>query len=177
MPQPKVKSKPKRKSKLAGSCQCGKVTFSVDSETPVPFMFCFCSICRKTGGTGFGCNIMGLRETLKVTGKSSLRVHRARVRESGKRTVISKAKRWFCVTCGSHLYLTDDRWPTGLWPYVSAIDTPLPAPKKITWIMTRFKPSWFPSWMVAKGKAHAGYPDVSIAAWHEREGWPVSVKP
>ena len=171
------KSKVKRRSTLVGSCQCGKVHFSVESETPVPFMFCFCSICRKTGGTGFGCNIMGIRETLKVTGKGSLRVHRARMREPRKRTVISKAERWFCVVCGSHLYLTDDRWPKGIWPNVSAIDTPLPEPKHITWIMTRFKPSWFPSWMVEKGTAHTHYPDVSIAAWHEQEGWPVSVRP
>lgn len=171
------KSTPKRKSTLEGSCQCGKIRFSVESETPVPFMFCFCSICRKTGGAGFGCNIMGIRKTLKVTGKRSLRPYSGHVREAGKPTVISEAKRWFCGACGSHLYLTDDRWPNGIWPYVSAIDTPLPEPKHITWIMTRFKPSWFPRWMLAQGTSHARYPKVSIAAWHEQEGWPVSVRP
>ena len=32
---------------LRGSCQCGKVRFRVQSDTPYPFMFCYCSICRK----------------------------------------------------------------------------------------------------------------------------------
>jgi len=48
------KATSKQRTTLLGSCQCGKVHFSVESETPVPFMFCFCSICRKTGGAAFG---------------------------------------------------------------------------------------------------------------------------
>ena len=35
---------------------CGKVRFSADSYAPVPFMRCYCSICRKTAGGG-GCTI------------------------------------------------------------------------------------------------------------------------
>lgn len=168
---------PKGRVTLDGSCQCEKVRFSVDSETPVPFMFCFCSICRKTGGCAFGCNIMGISATLRVRGKRWLRAYHARVRETGKRTVISEAKRWFCTACGSHLYLTDDRWPKGVWPYVSAIDTPLPAPKRIVSIMTKYKPAWVPGWMTKHGTTYPRYPEISIAAWHEREGWPVSVRP
>ena len=34
--------------KLEGSCHCGAVRFSVESHEPVPFMRCYCSICRKT---------------------------------------------------------------------------------------------------------------------------------
>jgi hypothetical protein len=167
----------KRRSHLLGSCQCGKVHFSIDSETPVPFMFCFCSICRKTGGAAFGCNIMGIRDTLEIRGKSSLRAYNARIREPGKKTVVSKAKRWFCVACGSHLYLTDDRWPDGVWPYVSAIDTPLPAPERTISMMTRFKPTWVPPWLTGPATAYPRYPKLSIAAWHEQEGWPVTVRP
>src|ERR1700757_755378 len=100
---------PKRRTHLLGSCQCGKVHFSVESETPVPFLFCFCSICRKTGGAAFGCNIMGVRATLELRGKRHLRAYHARIREAGKATVVSKARRWFCALCGSHLYLTDER--------------------------------------------------------------------
>jgi len=45
---------------LEGSCHCGAVTFSLDTETPYPYMRCYCSICRKTGGGGgFAVNIMG----------------------------------------------------------------------------------------------------------------------
>ena len=170
-------TKTKRRKKLLGSCQCGKVEFSVESETPVPFMFCYCSICRKTGGGAFGCNIMGIRETLQVTGKGSLRAYNARIREPGKATVISKAKRWFCAACGTHLYLSDDDWPVGVWPYVSAIDSPLPEPRRPISMMTRSKPSWVPKWMFEHGPTFTRYPKLSIAAWHEQEGWPVTVRP
>ena len=167
----------KRRRDLLGSCQCGKVHFSVESETPVPFLFCFCSICRKTGGAAFGCNIMGVRATLRVRGKTPLRAYNARVREPGKKTVVSEAKRWFCVACGSHLYLTDDRWPDGVWPYVAAIDTPLPTPRRTVSMMTGSKPSWVPRWLLGSGRSFLRYPKMSIAAWHEQEGWPVTVRP
>ena len=37
---------------LEGSCHCGAVRFSVEAQSPVPFMHCHCSICRKTAGSG-----------------------------------------------------------------------------------------------------------------------------
>lgn len=165
--------------KLVGSCQCGKVTFTVDSETPVPFMFCFCSICRKTGGAAFGCNIMAIRKTLRLKGKRQLRSYHARIREKGKPARTSEAERWFCGDCGSHLYLTDDRWPAGIWPNVSAIDTPLPPTTEHVFLMLRSKASWVadPDRVLAKAARFSRYPDVSIAAWHEARGWPVTVRP
>jgi hypothetical protein len=173
MPTPKSK----RALKLAGSCQCGKVGFTVDSETPVPFMYCFCSICRKTAGGAFACNIMGIRQTLKVRGKRHLRAHRARIREKGLRTRIGEGERWFCGACGSHLYLTDDRWPVGVWPNVGAIDTPLPPAPDHVFLMLKDKPSWVPAHLLKKGIGFLKYPNVSIAGWHERHGWPVTVRP
>ena len=35
---------------LKGSCHCQAVTFSLVSDQPYPYNFCFCSICRKTQG-------------------------------------------------------------------------------------------------------------------------------
>ena len=35
---------------LKGSCHCRAVRFSVQSETPYPYLWCYCSICRKTDG-------------------------------------------------------------------------------------------------------------------------------
>ena len=66
--------------RLKGSCQCGEVGFRVDSQTPYPFMCCYCSICRKTTGGPFGCNIMGRRDSLRVTGKKHLRSYHAVIR-------------------------------------------------------------------------------------------------
>ena len=37
---------------LRGSCHCGAVAFTLKSTTPYPYMRCYCSICRKTGGGG-----------------------------------------------------------------------------------------------------------------------------
>ena len=37
---------------LEGSCHCAAVRFSVESHQPVPYLRCYCSICRKTAGTG-----------------------------------------------------------------------------------------------------------------------------
>ena len=38
--------------KVTGSCSCGAVKFTLDSNTPQPYMRCYCSICRKTAGGG-----------------------------------------------------------------------------------------------------------------------------
>jgi hypothetical protein len=173
----KTRTKRKGPMTLAGSCQCGKVSFTVVSETPVPFMYCYCSICRKTNGSAFGCNIMGIRKTLKVRGKRYLKSYHARIREPGQPTRISEGERWFCGECGTHLYQTHDEWPTGVWPTVSAIDTPLPpAPGHVS-LMLRYKPSWVTNAMLPKGDRFPRYPEVSIADWHARRGWPVTVRP
>src|SRR3984957_6643088 len=59
--------------RLEGSCRWGAISFSVDSHTPPPYQRCYCSICRKSaGGGGYAINIMGLADTLKVKGKSTL---------------------------------------------------------------------------------------------------------
>jgi hypothetical protein len=153
--------------RLDGSCQCGKVRFSVDSETPYPFMYCYCSICRKTSGS-FGVNVMGKRATLRIRGKRHLRCFHAVMREPGRRARRSEAERWFCSLCGSHLWLLDDRWPEGVWPSANALDTPLPDPPSRVHIMLRYKPDWVPD--PGRGEHRPRYPDVSIAGWHESHG-------
>ena len=58
---------------LKGSCHCRAVRFSVRSETPFPYLWCYCSICRKTGGGGgYVINIMGVADSLKIEGKRHL---------------------------------------------------------------------------------------------------------
>jgi hypothetical protein len=156
--------------RLEGSCQCGKVTFHVESETPYPFMNCYCSICRKLAGGAYGTNIMGKRATLKIRGEKFLRGYHARVREPGKPTRTSRATRSFCGECGTHLWLMDDEWPDGVWPSAAVIDTPLPVPppRKCVHIMTRFKPAWVV--IAGPGKTYPRYPELSIQKWHEDNG-------
>ena len=105
---------------LEGSCHCGAVTFSLDSETPYPYMRCYCSICRKTGGGGgFAVNILGHADTLSVEGADNMTVYRVK-RQDGH---LSDAHRHFCKHCGSALYVSDPRWPDLVHPFASAIDS------------------------------------------------------
>ena len=116
--------------RLDGSCHCGAVKFRGDSHTPYPYMRCYCSICRKTqGGGGYAINIMGDAATLKVRGAMHLTVYRARLAVPGaKRKRLSSARRHFCAKCGSALWAWDPHWRQWVYPFASAIDTPLPTP-------------------------------------------------
>ena len=153
--------------RLDGSCQCGKVRFRVESDTAYPYMYCYCSICRKTTGA-VTCNIMGMRNTLKVTGKKHLRCYHAVMWRARARPRRSECERWFCRECGSHLYVLDDRWPDGVWPNAAAIDTPLPIPSEHVHLMLRYRPAWVP--VPGVGPRHPEYPPLSIAEWHEQHG-------
>lgn len=156
--------------RLEGSCQCGKVRFTAESETPVPFMYCFCSICRKCSGGAFGCNIMARADTLKVTGRRFMRAYHARIRKAGKPTRISEGSRWFCTACGTHLWVSDKRWPDGIWPNVAAIDSELPPAPEHVHMMTAYKPGWVPERLLENGAHFPEYPELSIMAWHEQRG-------
>ncbi|HAG40740.1 MAG TPA: alanine acetyltransferase, partial [Pseudoalteromonas sp.] len=99
--------------KLKGACHCGKVTFSVSSKHPYPYNLCYCSICRKTAGSGgFVINLSAQYSTLEVTGREHITVYHAKV---GDKT--SPAERHFCKHCSSNLWLYDSRWPEQVHPF------------------------------------------------------------
>ncbi len=114
---------------LEGSCHCGAVRFSLNSHTPVPYMRCYCSICRKTGGGGgYAINLGGDAATLKVDGEADITVYRVRLADG--EDGLSPARRHFCRLCGSALWVADPRWPELVHPFASAIDTALPRPRR-----------------------------------------------
>ena len=157
--------------RLEGSCHCRAVRFSVEAHSPVPFMRCHCSICRKTAGSGgYAINLGADAATLKVRGRKHLGVYHAVLREPGQRAGRSKAGRHFCIECGSALWLWDPRWPELVHPHASAIDTPLPKPPEVYDIGL----DWAPAWVdVPRGRDHkhvAQMPDVSLEDWHKRHG-------
>jgi hypothetical protein len=150
---------------LEGSCHCGAVRFSVEAQSPVPFMHCHCSICRKTAGSGgFAINLGADHATLKVQGREHLGVYQARLR-NGRR---SQGQRHFCTVCGSPLWLWDPRWPELVHPHAGAIDTPLPVPPKVAHIMLGSKPDWVAVQRKRGDAVFDEYPDFSLASWHER---------
>lgn len=151
---------------LEGSCHCGAVRFSVESHTPYPFMRCYCSICRKTGGGGgYAINIMGEAATLKVDGVAHIGIYHARMPDGKGAIKRSNAQRHFCRECGSALYLSDDQWPQWVYPMASAIDTPLPKPPEVVSLMLDFAAPWAE---VAPGQHFKEYPKESIEDWHKR---------
>lgn len=155
---------------LFGSCHCGAVMFSFRTRTPYPYMRCYCSICRKTqGGGGYAINIMGEARSLEVVGRESLSIYRARIFKDG-RPGRSPAKRHFCSKCGSTLWIWDPRWPESIYPFASAIDSPLPRPPENAHIMVEYAAPWVDVPEGRRDTQFARYPDESIAQWHERLG-------
>jgi hypothetical protein len=157
---------------LKGSCHCGKVRFGVESAEPVPFMRCYCSICRKTAGAGgYAINLGAVARSMRVTGKRHLRIYRARIAdERGKGTRLSSARRYFCAHCGSALWAWDPTWPERVHPHASAIDTALPAPPANVHCMVGSKAGWVEVEGRPGDPRFEQYPNVSLAQWHEEHG-------
>ena len=152
--------------RLEGACSCGAVQFSLESPTPVPFMHCYCSLCRKmSGGGGYAINLGGLADTLTVKGREAMRKFQAVI--DGKE---SPLERHFCGTCHSALWTWDPRWPELIHPFASAITTPLPEAPERVHIMLRYKPGWVPVPEGQEDRHFQEYPDESLEAWHKRHG-------
>jgi len=151
---------------LEGSCHCGAVRFSLEAPSPVPYMRCYCSICRKTAGAGgFAINLGGLADTLKVEGEEHITMFHAI--KDGKP---GHAERRFCSKCGSALWAWDPRWPELIHPFAGAIDTPLPEVPAHTHIMQDSKPAWVRLDVGEGDECFAEYPDRSLEQWHRDRG-------
>jgi len=152
---------------LDGSCHCGAVRFSVVADAPYPFMRCYCSICRKTAGSGgYAINLGARHDTLRIEGAEHLSVYRARMPDGSTST----GERNFCARCGSALWLYDPRWPELVHPQAGAIDTPLPRPPERVHMMLGSKAPWVEADPCGPERRFEQYPDESLAQWHARHG-------
>ena len=159
--------------KLEGSCHCGSVRFSLQSDTPYPYNKCYCSICRKTaGGGGYAINIMGQAATLNVTGEINVSVYQAANNDRGHYddNGLSKARRHFCSSCGSALWVHGTDWPDYIYPFASAIDTPLPVSPENTHLMLDHKAPWVTIRAADHDIHFDRYPDTGIEDWHKQRG-------
>ncbi len=151
---------------LEGSCHCGAVGFSFQTHAPYPYARCYCSICRKTAGSGgFGIFIIGLAETLEVEGEQDIAIYNARLEDGA-----SPARRNFCKRCGSALWLFDPRWPAHIHPLASAIDTPLPKPPEFMDYMLDSAAPWVQFHEGDNIERLAGPYEVGMEDWHKRRG-------
>ena len=158
--------------KINGSCYCKRVTFMAISRTPYPYVRCYCSFCRKTAGSGgYGCNVMAQFDSLNIRGDEHLAYHHGFEHDPDTDALIeNQNKRYFCQRCGSPLWAHDPRWAEWIYPFASAIDTPLPKPPEIVHIMLDFAAPWVE---IPIGEGHhnfARYPGESILQWHQRQG-------
>jgi hypothetical protein len=157
--------------KLEGSCHCRAVRFTVEAYAPVPYLHCYCSICRKTaGGAGCAINLGAHMATLEVQGEEHLGRYQAKIREDDGTCRLSSGQRHFCTSCGSALWLFDPQWPDLVHPHASAIDTPLPrAPERVHMLLDSRA-----GWARVPGGKHEvklpGFPDESLEEWHRRHG-------
>lgn len=160
--------------KLEGSCHCSVVRFTVESSEPCPFMRCYCGVCRKTAGSGgYAINLGGDHRTLDILqGRDEISIYQARLRDRAAAgdVTISPAQRHFCRQCGSPLWLWDPRWPELVHPHASAIDTPLPLPPATDHMMLGSKANWVLPQLREGDRCFDGYPDESLAEWHQRVG-------
>ncbi|MEO6409510.1 MAG: GFA family protein [Burkholderiaceae bacterium] len=153
--------------KLEGTCHCQAVRFTVESHEPVPYLRCYCGICRKTAGSGgFAINLGAVKATLRVEGEANLSVYRARLDDGGTST----GERHFCRLCGTALWLYDPTWPELVHPHAGAIDSPLPDPPARVHMMLGAKPAWVEAHVGVHDESFDAYPQESLADWHRRHG-------
>ena len=157
--------------KLDGSCHCGKVKFSLQSHSPYPYRWCYCTRCLKIhGGIGGVVSIMGEYETLEVTGMENVAVYTTFSNPPGPGIPPVELQMNNCKECGSHLFVYSPSWSDWVYPAASAIDTKLPIPPELYHINLAQKPDWV---QVPSGDGHVhfdGVPEESIEAWHKRHG-------
>lgn len=154
---------------IEGSCQCGAVQFKLNSSSPAPYQRCYCSICRKTqGGGGYAINIGGDAASMQVSGREHVTIYHAKIRNEGEPEETSTAERHFCKHCGSALWLFSPEWPDQIYPFASAIDTPLPSPPEYTHMMLGSRASWVEVQKKPGDMVFEEYPEESLAEWHMR---------
>ena len=70
----------------------------------------------------------------------------------------------------SVLWVWDKRWAQWIYPFASAIDTPLPAPRKRQHVFLSSKPGWVKVAAQKGDKRFREFPREAIIDWHRKRG-------
>jgi len=154
--------------KLEGSCHCGSVKFALVSRTPFPYRVCYCVRCRKTGGVGP--HIMGEADTLRVEGQDHIGIYVTYSNPQAPGQAPAELRLSYCKDCGGHLFTHAPAWAGKVYPWATAIDTPLPKPPETFHINLNQAAPWAE---VPQGENHRRFdavPPESIEEWHRRHG-------
>jgi len=119
---------------ISGSCQCGKVTFSLLSA-PKMILACHCKECQKLATSAFSLTAVVERDSVKIEGELA---DWERYADSGN---INSAK--FCPSCGNRIYHYDPKQPNILkFKGISSLDdTRMLIPEVHVWVSE--KQDWF----------------------------------
>lgn len=99
--------------KILGSCQCKKVQYEA-AQIDGPLWNCFCQTCRKSHAADHNTAARVKSEDFKITsGENSLRSYES---TPGK-------LRWFCETCGTHVYAERPAQPGAVVVRAGTFDT------------------------------------------------------
>ncbi len=149
---------------LEASCCCGAVRFSVVAHAPIPYLRCYCSICRKTAGSGgYAMNLGARMSTLQVEGSEHIGMFCAGI--DGE---YSRIERSFCRRCGTALWLRDPQRPDLVHPFAGVIDTPLPKPPEQVHAMLGAKANWVRLDAKMGERRYEGPAPQSIETWHRQ---------
>jgi len=103
---------------LHGNCLCKAITYTVDSESPVPnTVLCHCKDCQRTTGTTYSLLIIVPRSAFHLTGGTS--IYHA-TGESGQ-----SVERHFCNACGSPVFTAVDVAPDTVFVKAGTLDDEL----------------------------------------------------
>ncbi len=104
---------------LTGHCECGRVTFEIDSEVE-DFSHCHCSQCRRLHGAAYG--------TFAGVPRSAFRYLSG---DDDRKSYWSSEKneRVFCGNCGSNIMVISNTEPGRYYVSMSAIDGNPPLPR------------------------------------------------
>lgn len=100
---------------LSGRCLCGASSFRSGAEAQFTG-HCHCVDCRKSSGAGHCTHVVVAADGFRIDGP--VRVFN-KAADSG-----SMVSRYFCETCGSPLYSTNDRMQGMVFIRAAALDEP-----------------------------------------------------
>jgi hypothetical protein len=144
---------------LEGSCECGKIRFTVASSAPHPYRICYCRRCRKIGGgVGAAINILAEADSLTILGELEPKAYEA----------AGGLKVKFCPECATALFIELAGWPKWVYPFASAIDSALPVPPHRIHIQWGDRVDWSPVVPAANDAVFEENAEESILEWHER---------
>ncbi len=120
------------KPEFEGGCLCGAVRYSSQSQ-PLSTVHCYCSDCRRIGGTGHATHTVIPADAFHIVGDVS---EYERTADSGNRI-----NRRFCPKCGSAIFHTRDGMEGKIVVRTSSLDDPeMARPERV--IYTSSALSW-----------------------------------